>query len=340
MKIIIAGLILVLQVLSLQAKNSPHGKDFKLDCTICHTTEDWLKIKNKGFDHNSTRFPLKGQHKEVGCRQCHQELEFSKASTDCASCHKDVHENTLGSDCARCHNEESWIVSDVRKLHREQGFTMSGVHATLDCRMCHAESNELRFNNMGKDCYSCHQGDYLATTDPNHVQEGYSKNCEECHSVSSIGWTGANGINHDFFPLKGGHDTHCFLCHLDGYQVKPPTDCYSCHQSKYEETTNPPHELSGFSKDCSQCHGIETWNEAKFDHDNLYFPIYSGKHRGQWDACTDCHENTENYAEFTCISCHEHNKSSMDKKHDDEKDYVYNSINCLSCHPRGRSEDD
>ena len=38
-----------------------------------------IKSKPGEFNHNKTNFPLKGQHKTVGCKECHPTLEFSNA---------------------------------------------------------------------------------------------------------------------------------------------------------------------------------------------------------------------------------------------------------------------
>jgi hypothetical protein len=70
----------------------------------------------------------------------------------------------------------------------------------------------------------------------------------------------------------------------------------------------------------------------------LYFPIYSGTHKGEWSNCTDCHTNPANYSQFSCTDCHEHNKADMDDEHRGKRDYVYNSVNCYSCHPRGKAD--
>ena len=67
-----------------------------------------------------------------------------------------------------------------------------------------------------------------------------------------------------------------------------------------------------------------------------YFPIYSGSHRGEWEGCIECHTQQENYTVFSCIDCHEHNKSDMDKEHREENGYSYNSMACFICHPDGQ----
>jgi hypothetical protein len=41
---------------------------------------------------------------------------------------------------------------------------------------------------------------------------------------------------------------------------------------------------------------------------------------------------------FSCITCHEHDKTSTDSEHRGVSNYVYNSANCYACHPTGRSD--
>lgn len=326
-----------ISTLTLMAEKSPHGKNFTMDCAVCHTTNAWKTIKENGFNHNQTKFKLTGQHKQLKCKSCHDDLQFKNQDMRCAACHQDVHEQTLGDDCERCHQTSSWMVSDVKGIHREMGFPLLGIHATLDCNNCHTSANELKFEKMSADCYSCHRQDYEQTTTPNHKTTGFDTDCLRCHNQSSNNWSGA-GFEHSFFPLQGGHQLDCAQCHTDGYNTKLSTECSSCHQADYQATTNPPHASSGFSTDCKTCHTIQSWKPATFDHDKLYFPIYSGKHQGEWSKCTDCHKNTSNYASFTCTDCHEHNKSKMDNEHDDVRNYVYNSPNCYACHPRGNAD--
>lgn len=327
----------LLSAIHVKAEKSPHEKELTIDCSVCHVTSDWKTQKENGFNHQNTRFPLKGEHQRVSCKECHTGLRFKNQKSNCVDCHTDVHEKTLGSDCERCHNETSWLITNVSRLHREAGFPLVGVHTTIDCNACHVNVNDLKFNRMRTDCYSCHQQDYNATTSPNHRALGYTTDCLNCHSQSARQWNGT-GIDHSFFPLNGGHAIDCTQCHSSGFTAKLSTDCYSCHQTDYERTSNPSHASSGFAKDCASCHTIKAWAPATFDHDKLYFPIYSGTHRGEWSQCTDCHTNTSNYKVFSCTDCHEHSKSRMDKEHDDVRNYVYNSVNCLSCHPRGKAD--
>jgi len=110
-------------------------------------------------------------------------------------------------------------------------------------------------------------------------------------------------------------------------------DCITCHTDDY----NSEHAGSGFPVTCLDCHNQTDWGDAEFDHDDAFFPIYTGTHRGEWSQCSDCHTAAPvSYATFSCINCHEHNKSSTDNDHDEVTGYVYESSACLSCHPRGR----
>ncbi|HKT69724.1 MAG TPA: hypothetical protein VJP83_09820, partial [Terriglobales bacterium] len=60
---------------------SPHG-NLNLPCQNCHTFTAWKPIRSvPEFDHNQTKFPLRGMHEGVACRQCHTDLVFSNAST-------------------------------------------------------------------------------------------------------------------------------------------------------------------------------------------------------------------------------------------------------------------
>lgn len=320
---------------------SPHGANFKVSCKFCHSTNDWKLDKGiYSFNHDSTEIPLIGQHKMVECRSCHPSLVFSEAKKECFQCHTDMHESSVGKDCNRCHNPHSWLVNNITQIHQQSRFPLVGVHATVDCYQCHKSETFNRFEILGTECYSCHKENYIATTQPNHLSVGYSTQCAECHTIFSREWKGT-GFNHNFFPLTQGHAiSNCSECHISGNLTKLSSECVSCHLSEYNNTTNPTHSILNFSNNCTECHTTTPgWKPASYkQHDALSFPIYSGKHKGEWSNCTDCHNNESNYKVFSCLNCHEHNKSDMDSEHKGESGYSYNSVACLICHPRG-SED-
>ncbi|HPG07008.1 MAG TPA: hypothetical protein PKY06_08690, partial [Saprospiraceae bacterium] len=129
------------------------------------------------------------------------------------------------------------------------------------------------------------------------------------------------------FPLTGAHTSvACAQCHTNGY-AGTPTACVSCHQDDYNSTTDPNHKSANFPSDCTACHTTNAWTPASFNHDGQYFPIYSGKHRNVWDACSECHTNQNNYAVFDCIHCH---------RRDHHQDR--GSAGCYECHPRGKAD--
>jgi nitrate/TMAO reductase-like tetraheme cytochrome c subunit len=388
--------------------DSPHGADFKISCKTCHSSKGWQLDKEiYSFDHNTTKLPLVGQHSNINCRQCHPTLIFGNAKTNCIDCHNDVHQATVGPDCSRCHTPSSWLVKNINEIHDASRFPLLGAHRTADCYQCHKSESLARFDVPGINCIDCHRANYMATTNPNHIQAGFSENCSPCHHINSFQWDGA-GFNHNIFPLVQGHsaikcadchktgsysgtspicyschqqdflatrnpdhnlskfstncqDCHslnpgwkpstfnhntfpltlghttpaCIDCHINGNYTTTPTDCYSCHLTDYNNSANPNHKTLGFSTTCSQCHTTTPgWKPAAYtQHDSQFFPIYSGRHRGQWTVCTDCHTNPANYSLFTCITCH--NKPNMDSAHSGIGGYSYVSTACYQCHPRG-----
>ena len=324
-----------------QKTESPHGSDFKVSCNTCHSSSGWqLDTSIYSFDHNKTKLALTGQHTAVNCRQCHKSLVFTEAKTECNECHIDVHQATTGADCERCHTPASWLVNNITGIHQTGRFPLLGAHRTADCYDCHKSETLVRFDVPGVNCIDCHRTEYMSTTNPNHAVAGFSEDCSSCHPVNGFSWTGA-GFNHNFFPLTQGHSAlNCSACHTTGNYSDVSPDCYSCHQADFIGTTNPSHQTMGFPTTCITCHTLSPgWKPALFkDHDNNSFPIYTGRHNGTWDSCTECHTNPSDYSQFTCLTCHEHNQTSMDNEHDEVGGYSYNSTECLRCHPRGNGD--
>jgi len=62
------------------------------DCIRCHVTDSWFPEK---FDHNSTAFPLDGQHAEIDCKDCHitsiadgkSTILYKNGKLECIDCH-------------------------------------------------------------------------------------------------------------------------------------------------------------------------------------------------------------------------------------------------------------
>jgi hypothetical protein len=340
----LSSIILLVVLCSNVFAQSPHGKDFNITCSDCHTTEGWkIDLKKLTFNHDQTKFQLVGQHRQLNCRSCHKSLVFTDAETDCMSCHTDIHYQTVGFECERCHTPKSWIVENITGIHQLGRFPLVGAHVTADCYDCHTSLSEslLRFEPLGVECYDCHQKDYAdPTNEPNHVDGSFSFNCEECHLMTRFDWTGAN-INHSFFPLTGGHASiDCSTCHPNGDYASTSPECVSCHQSDYDATTKPNHASIGFPTTCNDCHTTNPgWKPADYKEHDALFPIYSGSHNGEWNSCDECHTSPGNYTTFSCIDCHAHNnQGETDNQHNEVGGYSYNSMACYECHPTGSAE--
>ena len=157
--------------------------------------------------------------------------------------------------------------------------------------------------------------------------------------MAKIIWNDTFSIHNNYYVLAGAHSVianNCILCHNGNY-INTPNTCFGCHQDDYNQTTDPAHAISQFPTECELCHDQNAWEPSTFDHDGLYFPIYSGSHNGEWGVCADCHVNPTNYNVFSCIDCHEHNQPDMDDDHSDVSGYVYNSLACFECHPDGQA---
>ncbi|NNE27268.1 MAG: hypothetical protein HKN09_10525, partial [Saprospiraceae bacterium] len=333
------AIILTLVLNGLHAQN-PHGEDFVVDCASCHNPEGWsIATDTLHFNHDTTAFPLLGQHQFVNCNSCHVSLIFSEAPTQCVDCHLDMHSMSVGNDCARCHNNENWLVDNIPELHEMEGFPLVGQHQGLFCVDCHQSETQLRFDRIGNDCVNCHLADFEMTESPDHEKEGFGTDCSACHDLFGNDWSSEN-FNHSFFPLTLGHDIDdCRVCHLTESYSDASPECVSCHLDDFESTTNPDHISADISQDCIQCHTTDPgWKPAEFrSHDVLHFPIYSGAHEGVWTECIDCHLNPDDFSTFSCIVCHELNETT--DEHEEVGGFVFEDNACLACHPTGSEED-
>ena len=220
----------------------------------------------------------------------------------------------------------------MKQIHQQRGFALVGSHASTDCIFCHKGASQLRFDNLRSDCYSCHKTQYDAAK---VVFPGYTKlithkeipdqgdrlDCYRCHNMVGRSWTfTGRGFEHGFFPLKGAHNTDCVKCHTDGfnppnYDTDPPIltklspDCNKvCHKFDYNKraiVNFPAHSTVYASHECKECHNTYDWNSVKYRaHDARNFKIYSGEHKGEWSACTDCH-NIGAPFKADCKRCHD-----------------------------------
>lgn len=325
-----------------------HQGRFVAGCSTCHNTTAFTDVSGMAL-HSRTGFPLSGAHLQISCESCHTDDAtgaYTSLDTECVACHAgdyasagSIDHVALGfpTDCLQCHGTVAWrgnaTFDHVTASH---GFALVGAHARLDCSICHALPGMqlvVATPSGQNDCIACHQADY----DSQHAADGFAVTCLDCHGVDS--WLGVR-IDHALlgFPLLGAHATlDCSSCHgQPGYALLFPTpsdvnDCVACHRSDYDRE----HSGTGFPITCVDCHTVNSWSGARFNHS--WFPIASGPHAAG-GSCETCHVQPGNYQVFSCLGCHEHSRDRMDAQHRERSGYVYESNACYSCHPTGRGD--
>jgi hypothetical protein len=289
-----------------QNTRSPHG-NLNLPCQNCHTVYGWKPIRAvPEFDHNQTRYPLRGMHQGVACAACHTKMVFTNVGNKCADCHADIHKRQMGAACESCHTVRGWKVS-VQQINQHMNrFPLTGAHAALTCEDCHKNGALSQFTTMSTACLSCHQKIFQDTKNPDHVAGKFATTCESCHSTDN--WLNAR-FDHALtgFLLTGAHTVPpraCADCHVNNNYTLTQTSCVSCHLKDFQNTNNPNHAQQGFSQTCESCHTTMAWSPANFDHSKSGFPL-SGAHTVPPRACVDCHVNNNyNLTQTSCVSCH------------------------------------
>jgi hypothetical protein len=269
---------------------------FSHDCRTCHTVSGW-----PGATFNHGFFALTGGHGNVDCSTCHPGGVYQGTSTLCYACHQADFNGTtnpnhagagLPHECGTCHTTSGWPGATLNHAF----FPLTGGHTNVDCSACHTGGVYQGTSTL---CYACHQVDFTATTDPNHVSAGFSHDCSICHTIN--GWPGA-AVSHGSFPMTGGHNgVSCTNCHAGGVYQGTSTLCYACHQADFNGTTNPVHANAGFSHDCSTCHTVLGWPGATVSHGS--FPM-TGGHNGV--SCINCHAGGVYLGTSAlCYACHQ-----------------------------------
>jgi hypothetical protein len=243
-------------------------------------------------------------------------------------------------ECGLCHASAKWspAVLSPKFDHAKFGFRLDGAHNQASCRGCHL-SLDFSKAKPKKDCDACHSDVHLGE---------FGQDCARCHTprsfIDDANWR--RGHQRTRFPLTGAHlAADCEACHKPVAQghlryVNLPTQCVDCHLKDYQSAKNPDHVAAGLSQDCAQCHNTIAFvpGRAGF-HDAQFFPIYSGRHKGVWDTCADCHTNLTDFSTFSCLGggCHAHSsQTETNNQHVSVPGYSYNSQACYTCHPQGR----
>ena len=253
--------------------------------------------------------PVSGAHAktEENCEACHDRANRERQRELCLVCHKDVAADlraTSGfhgrlaaaqtTQCAACHSEHRGRTADIVGFsraafdHAQTDFALHGAHAALECASCHKP--RVAFRNTPQECIGCHR-----TDDAHHGNLG--SDCRSCHLETA--WHDAK-FDHDktHFPLQGKHrDVPCAACHAGERYKNTPQQCAACH------APDDVHRGSRGTK-CADCHSVESWKTAKFDHAKETGFALLGRHARL--ACADCHRsgNLKEPVPKTCAGCH------------------------------------
>lgn len=293
-----------------------HQGSLANNCTNCHTHQAFKPAEN--FDHQKTKFVLRGKHKEVDCLKCHlKEIkngkDFQKFSgirfDNCTACHKDEHQNKFGQNCKECHNENSF--REVKLLenfnHNLTDFPLQGKHAKVNCKECHKTGYTATIAH--KSCSDCHADYHKNEFDLN----GKDPKCDDCHSLNGFTPSTYSIEKHNLskFPLNGAHlASPCFSCHLknDTWKFrKIGVYCVDCHEDIHKEYID---KIYYPQQNCKICHSENSWKSIQFEHNLTNFKL-KGAHQKQ--DCRACHFpktengiNTQRFASLkgSCTECH------------------------------------
>ena len=153
-----------------------HEGQLGLKCQACHNETNWRKVAK--FDHSKTRFPLKGLHKDVSCKECHVSRDYKAAPIECAGCHTDpVHKGRLGVQCESCHSPKGWPFFTFDH-DTATTFPLNGGHSNIGCHACHNTPKPATLK-LPASCVDCHAEDDVH-------QGAFGRRCERCHTSKSF----------------------------------------------------------------------------------------------------------------------------------------------------------
>jgi len=295
-----------------------HENRFGNDCLKCHNYFSFKSTSNtlNNFNHNQTKYPLKGAHQNVDCKECHKtnytaSLKYGK----CTDCHSDYHEGQLlkpglKMDCSDCHSVNNFTSTNFTiEKHNTTKFQLEGAHLAVPCFLCHKTTEKWNFRNLGNTCSDCHKNIHDTYFDKKYMPDN---DCKICHSVDI--WS---DIKFDHakteYNLEGKHkEASCRDCHfkesVEGKQQQfrwEENTCTNCHLDQhYGQFDNNGNTT------CSDCHTFENWQPSLFDHNQTRFKL-DGEHRDV--SCIKCHPLVvePNYSyhiykltDISCASCH------------------------------------
>ncbi len=315
--------------------SDPHKGAFQKGCDSCHSTSGWKQLSAAGvsaqFDHDKTKFPLRGKHRGLDCASCHRSGNFKQpvAFALCSDCHRpDPHGGQFaqrkdGGKCESCHTVEGWKPSTFTvKEHAASAYPLDGAHARVQCAKCHVPAGAAtRFKIKFSQCTDCHKDAHAGQ----FAAAPLSNRCEGCHTVKTFSPSTFTLARHrqTRFPLTDAHiAVSCAECHkrMDANSAVPyhfaDLSCPTCHQDPHRgqfKEQMAKRRAGGQAAGCEACHNGKDWKDlTRFDHDQTAFRLV-GAHRAV--GCIACHKppnmetNLRNVsfkaAPKRCEDCHE-----------------------------------
>jgi hypothetical protein len=303
--------------------SDPHRGGFGAKCASCHSTVGFHAIREEGFDHDRTRYPLRGSHATLACATCHDPVKAwgrKPPFERCDGCHRDAHAGQAtirgaASDCASCHAVAGFHPSIFPlAAHEQTGYPLRGAHLRAACEQCHSKGDAAQATKLGPSrvlmrpahaaCADCHR-------DPHQGQLGASTRgtgseaCLQCHDLERFHPSRFDVAAHaaSRFPLQGAHRAvPCEACHAElrrtpaastlrgstasralRFDEKAET-CADCHSDPHGGQFAERRKGAA----CDDCHGIEGFVPAeRFDHDRDARFKLQGAHART--ACASCH---------------------------------------------------
>lgn len=296
----------------------PHAGRLGRSCRSCHHTGSWNAGELESFEHDRTRYPLRGRHREAACRSCHRGglLVRIAGYQRCRSCHADPHRGQLrqrpdGGACDSCHDLQGfspprYSVAD----HQQSRYPLEEAHLAVPCIACHrpleaaalrslppaaprlATSQQrgrvLQYRFPSTRCRECHGDPHAGALDRYMGADG----CTACHDLGSW-YTVRFDHGRTDFLLEGRHtQVGCRDCHprvvLQGRRDQMllsdlPLTCVGCHNDPHQGQLQPP----GVDPRCTRCHTVDNWRASKFLHDRDSAFRLEGAHVRV--PCADCH---------------------------------------------------
>lgn len=321
----------------LDCHDDVHRGQLAPSCTDCHGLDAWKPAL--GFAHDQTRYPLTGEHIDVGCGECHTPVpvgatESTRGDTltvrysgfdfgDCRACHRSVHRKELGPRCDGCHSTAGWRNVKVDEFdHSKTAYPLEGRHRALSCDKCHGAGGGREERIEFDACTDCHE-------DPHGSQFSeapYFNRCENCHGVERFVPSSYGLAEHEesSYDLTGAHRAvPCIGCHTRDPQTEVVRfkmefrGCRSCHADEH----HGQFDFRTGEDGCGMCHVTENWSRVSFSHDDTRFPL-DGKHRNV--GCPECHprvaapDRTE-YTLYrglprTCRECHPATENTLKER--------------------------